>query len=133
MLKLDVIVRNARLDAITTAIGNAPTFKLRSGAAPLYCSYPDFGVVIATMILPVNWMLPALNGTKSKAGTWQDLYADNSGVAGHFRIYDSGGICRLQGTASSVGGGGDLKLSTVGITAGQYIQVLSFQISEPNT
>lgn len=132
MLQFDVPLRNARLDAIEDALGPFPILRIRSGAPPAHCSDPDFGTVIATLQLPADWMQAAANGSKSKSGSWQDLYADHSGVAGHFRIYTIAGICRIQGTVTVTGGGGDLTLSGVGISAGQYVTVLTFTISEQN-
>lgn len=132
MLQFDVPTRNARLDAIEAALGTDPVLRIRTGAPPAHCSDPDFGTVIATLLLPSDWMLTAANGSKSKSGTWQDLYADNSGVAGHFRIYTSGGVCRLQGKVTDYAGDGDMRLTIVGIAAGQYVTVSTFTLNEQN-
>lgn len=132
MLKFDVATRNARLEAIETVLGVSPTLRIRTGAPPEHCSDPDFGTVIATLVLPVDWMLPAVGGAKSKSGTWQDLYADNDGTAGHFRIYDSGGVCRLQGSVTYPSGNGDMTMSNPMIYAGQYVTVSTFTITEQN-
>lgn len=132
MIQFDVITRNFRLEAIETVLGTSPILRIRTGAQPAHCSDPDFGTVIATLPLPVDWMLPAAGGAKSKSGTWQDLYADSNGIAGHFRIYDSGGVCRMQGSISHVGGGGDMTISSVGIVANQYVTVQTFTLNEQN-
>jgi len=131
-LQFDVATRNARLDAIESTCGPSPVLRIRSGTKPATCASPDFGVVIATFNLPSDWMAAAANGVKSKSGTWQDLYADASGIAGHFRIYDSFGVCRIQGTVTATGGSGDMTISSVGIAAGLYFSVATFSISEQN-
>lgn len=132
MLKYNVTTRNAKLDAMITSIGVGAIMRIRTGAAPLTCALPDFGTVIATLALPNPWMLAATSGAISKTGTWQDLYADNTGVAGHFRIYDSGGTCRMQGKVTATNGDGDLILSSTGLAAGQYFTVTSFTITDQN-
>jgi hypothetical protein len=103
-LQLSVAVRNARLDAIETAIGTSPIMRIRTGSVPASCAAADAGTVLASLTLPSDWMAAASSGSKSLSGTWQDLLADASGTAAHFRIYDSGGsTCHLQGTVTVTG------------------------------
>lgn len=137
-LQLSVAVRNARLDAIETAIGTSPTLKIRSGSPPATCATADSGTVLATLALPSDWMAAASAGAKGLSGTWQDTSADATGTAGHFRIYDSGGTCQLQGTVSQAaasGGTGDLKLAqaTADMVAGQAVTVSAFDLTEGNS
>jgi hypothetical protein len=130
-LQLSVAVRNARLDAIETAIGTSPIMRIRTGSVPASCAAADAGTVLASLTLPSDWMAAASSGSKSLSGTWQDLLADASGTAAHFRIYDSGGsTCHLQGTVTVTGGGGDLTLSSASISAGQAVTVTAFTLTE---
>src|SRR5690242_14064742 len=109
-------VRNARADAVESTIGASAILKIRTGAAPANPAAADSGTVIATISLPANWMADASGGAKALLGTWQDLLADAAGVAGHFRIYDSGGsTCDIQGTCSLPGAGGDMELINTNI------------------
>lgn len=78
-IKASVAVRNARLDAIETAIGASAVLRLRTGAPPTNITDPDTGTVIATINLPSDWMAAASSGTKVQSGTWQDLSADAAG------------------------------------------------------
>ena len=80
-LQFSVAVRNARLDAIETAIGTAAVLKIRSGAPPANVATADSGTVLATLSLPSDWMAAASGGTKAKAGTWEDASADAAGTA----------------------------------------------------
>ena len=80
-VKFSVAVRNARLDALETAIGTSAVLKIRSGAAPTNITDADSGTVLATLSLPSDWMANAASGSKSKSGTWQDTSADNTGTA----------------------------------------------------
>ncbi len=132
-IQLSVTVRNARLDAIEDAIGANPVLKIRTGAPPASTAAADTGTVLASLDLPANWMQDASGGSKSKAGTWEDLTADASGTAGHYRIYDSGGTAHLQGTITVSGGGGDMTVVSTSISAGQVVTVSSFVINEANS
>ena len=56
-----------------------------------------------------------------------------SGVAGHFRVYDSAGaVCHYQGSVTLSGGGGDMTLDNTNIATGQSVSVASFDITEGN-
>jgi hypothetical protein len=132
-LKLSTTVKNARLDAIETAIGPAPVLKIRSGAAPAAITDADSGDVLASLTLPSDWLAAASNGTKAIAGTWQDTSADAAGTAGHFRIYASDGTTQhIQGTVTATGAGGDMTLDNTSIAAGQSITITSFTITDGN-
>jgi hypothetical protein len=132
-IQFSVAVRNARLDAIETAIGTSAIMKIRTGAAPASCATADSGTVLATINLPSDWMAAAASGSKSMSGTWQDTSADASGTAGHFRIYDSTGTtCHLQGTVTATGGGGDLQVDNVSFAVGQSFTVTSFTLTDGN-
>lgn len=76
MIQLSVTVRNARLDAIETAIGTSAILKIRTGSPPANCAASDTGTVLATVNLPSDWMAAAANGSKDLSGTWQDSSAD---------------------------------------------------------
>lgn len=132
-LQLSVAVRNARLDAIETTIGASAILKIRTGAAPADCAAADSGTVLATLSLPSDWMAAASSASKAKSGTWQDLLADATGTAGHFRIYASDGTtCGMQGTITATGGGGDMTLDNTSIATNQPVTVSSFTITDPN-
>lgn len=120
--------RNAALDSIETAIGVSPTLEIRSGTVPANCAAADSGTVLATMSLPSDWLAAASSGVKSLSGTWQDLSADTTGTAGHFRIKASA-TCHLQGTVTITGGGGDMTLDNTSIATGQQITITAFSIT----
>lgn len=132
-LQFSVAVRNARLDAIETAIGASAILKIRSGAPPANCGAADAGTVLATLNLPADYMAAAASGSKGKSGTWEDTTADATGTAAHFRLYASDGTtCHLQGTVTLTGGGGDLTLDSVTLTAGQPVTITGFTITDGN-
>ena len=132
-VKMSVTVRNARLDAIETAIGTSAVLKIRTGTVPTNIADADSGTVLATLSLPSDWMAAASGGSKALTGTWQDASADNTGTAEHFRIYASDGTTQhIQGTVTATGGGGDLTLDNTSINSGQAVSISSFTITDGN-
>lgn len=130
-IQLSTAVRNARLDSIETTVGTSPTIEIRSGSAPANCAAASTGTVLATVSLPSDWMNAASGGTMSKNGTWQDLSADNTGTAAHFRLFQ-GATCHMQGTVTATGGGGDMEVSSTSFTAGQSFTISTFTLTDGN-
>jgi hypothetical protein len=120
--------RNAALDAIETTVGASPTLEIRSGSVPANCAAAASGTVLATLALPSDWLAAASSGSKALLGTWQDLAADATGTAAHFRI-NAGATCHLQGTVTATGGGGDMTLDNTSIATGQQVTVTAFTIT----
>lgn len=132
-VQLSVTVRNARLDAIETAIGTSAVLKIRTGAAPANCAAADTGTVLATCNLPADYLAAAASGQKAKSGTWEDLSADATGTAAHFRLYASDGTtCGMQGTVTATGGGGDMTVDNTSFAAGQSFTVTAFTLTDGN-
>lgn len=132
-LQYSTTVRNAKLDAVETAIGTSAVLKIRTGSAPANCAAADSGTVLATCTLPSDWMAAASGGTKAKSGTWEDTSADATGTAAHFRLYASDGTtCHAQGTVTATGGGGDMTVDSTSFTSGQAFSVTSFTLTAGN-
>lgn len=132
-VQLSVTVRNARLDAIETAIGTSAVLKIRTGAQPANCAAADSGSVLATLTLPSDWLAAASSGSKAKSGTWEDTSADAAGTAAHWRLYASDGTtCHAQGTVTETGGGGDLTLDNDNFEAGQAFTITSWSFTDAN-
>jgi hypothetical protein len=132
-IQLSAAVRNARLDAIETAIGASAILKIRTGTVPADCAAADSGTVLATLNLPADYMAAAAAGAKAKSGTWQDATADAAGTAAHYRLYASDGTtCHLQGTVTGTGGGGDIELDNVSIAVGQSVTITSYSWTDGN-
>lgn len=131
-VQLSTTVRNARLDQIETTIGTSPILKIRTGTQPATCATADSGTVLATLVLPANWLAAASGGTITISGApWQDIGADASGTAGYFRIYDSTATtCHLQGSVGQ--GTGDLSLDSTTISIGQTVSITAFTLTDGN-
>jgi hypothetical protein len=130
-MQFSVDVRDAMNDAIETVLGTSPHLKVFTGAIPANCAAADTGTLLADATLPSDWLGASSGGVKSLSGTWQDLSADGTGTPGYYRLYTSGGTCKLQGTAS-VGAGGELQFNGT-FTAGQSVSVTSYSITAANS
>ena len=86
------------------------------------------GTVLATLVLPADFLAAAAAGAKTILCTWQDASADATGTAGHFRI-NQGVTCHVQGSITATGGGGDMTLDNVSIAAAQQVTVTAFTIN----
>jgi hypothetical protein len=132
-VQFSVSVRNAMLDSFETTTGTSAVIKIRSGSVPANCAAADSGTVLATINCPSDWMAAASSGQKAKSGTWEDLSADATGTAGHFRVYASDGTtCTMQGTVTATGGGGDMEVSSTSFTAGQSFTITTFTLTAGN-
>lgn len=138
-LQYSVGVRNAKLDAVEThligafTVAGAPILMIRTGAVPANCAAANTGTVLATLNLPGDPFANAGSGTKAKTGTWEDLLADASGTAGHFRVYNNDGTtCHIQGTVTATGGGGDMTVNNTSFAANQPVTVTGFTITAGN-
>ena len=130
-LQYSVTVRNAKLDAVETATGASAILKIRTGSPPANCAAADSGTVLATLNLPADWMAAASGGTKGIAGTWTDASADNTGTAGHFRIYDSTDTtCHIQGTVGT--SATDMIVDNTSFASGQTFNVTAFTLTAGN-
>lgn len=132
-LQFSVAVRNARLDSVETTVGTSAVLQIRSGSVPANCAAANTGIVLATLNLPSDWMTAASAGSKTISGSWQDSAADATGIAGHFRIFDTSvTTCHIQGTITISGGGGDMELDNTSIAVGQQVTVTSFTLTDGN-
>lgn len=128
--KLSVTARNATLQALEDHVGNNAILTISTGTPPLNCAAANTGTVLASMTLPDDWLGDPSGGNVNLSGSWQDLSADASGTAGHFRLFDNAGTaCHMQGSISATGAGGDMQLDNTNIAVGQQINITSFSIT----
>jgi hypothetical protein len=131
-IQLSVAARNARLDAIETAVGATAKLQIRTGAQPASCAAAASGTLLAELTLPSDYLAAASSGSKSKSGTWSGTGVA-AGTAGHFRIVDNAGTtCHLQGSITATSGGGDMELDNTSIAVSQTVTVNTFTLSDAN-
>jgi hypothetical protein len=132
-VQFSVAVRNARLDAIETAIGTAPILRILTGSKPATCADSQTGTLLVEMTLPSDWLAAASSGVKAKSGTWEDPSANAGGTAGYFRILDSSGTtCHMQGNCTDLAGAGPLKLTSVVVVSAEPVSVGIFDLTDGN-
>lgn len=128
--QLSFDVRNATLQALETEIGVNPILTINSGTTPADCGTANTGTVLATMVLPTDWLNDPAGGSITLSGTWQDLSADSSGTASYFRLHNNAGsTCHMQGTITATGAGGDMQLDNTNIATGQQINITAFTVT----
>lgn len=131
-LQMSVAMRNSRCDAIETRVGTAPRLRIYSGSVPANCAASDPSGLLATIVLPSDWLAAASSGAKTLLGSWT-VAASGTGVAASWRIFDSAiAACEMQGTVTATGGGGDLTLDNTNIASGQTITITAFTLTEGN-
>lgn len=133
-LQLSVSVRNARLDAIETAIGVSAKLQMWTGSPPASCATAASGTKILEDTLASDWAANAASGSKSFNNTpIAGTGLSPGGTAGYFRIVDNAGTtCHMQGTITATGGGGDMTLDNTSIATGQAVNVTGFTLTDGN-
>lgn len=131
-LKYSTALKNAKLDAITTAVGASALLRIYDGAQPaspdtaigaqvllaeLVCNAGAFAAAAAAGVLTANAISP-------------DASANNSGTASWFRLLTSGAVAKIDGTVGT--SGTDCILDSVSITAAQQVSVTALTITAGN-
>lgn len=119
--------KNALLDGSVTiaSMFNGGSLTIRTGTAP-GASNPATGTVLVTFATTNTTWAAAANGQKALVATLVDPTADNTGVAGYFRLSSSSGTYVLEGDVTATGGGGAMELVTTNIYAGQPVDLTQF-------
>jgi hypothetical protein len=122
-----VSLRNAQLDAITSAVGNAGKLRIYDGTRPATGGAAT--TLLAEFTLGTPFSLSAAAGVLSPT-----LPADTTGLAGGtatwFRIVTSGNTQAIDGAAGT--SGADLILNTATISVGLTVSVTGFTITRGN-
>ncbi len=129
-LSYSTATRNARLDAIVTAVGSSGLVRIYDGSRP---ATP--GTAVSTQVLLAELTCSATFGTVSAgvltvSAITVDSSANNTGNATWFRVTTSAGSGVIDGNVGT--SGSDLNLTTTSITAGQSVSITSFTITEGN-
>lgn len=129
MVKISTLARNQACDAIVDLIdiGSANAngiIEIRTGAPPSSPQASASGTLLATLDMNSTAFSDAANGTATAAAiTGGSVVA--TGTAGWFRIYNKDNTAILDGTITTLGGGGDLQLDRVDFQTGGIVQISS--------
>ena len=127
-LGMSATLRNARLDAITTAVGNAGKLKLYNGTQPATSGAAT--TLLATLILGTPMATAAAAGTLVFA-TIADVTAVASSTCTWGRITTSADVFVADCTAGTSGTDIIIAGSST-ITSGQTVSVTAASITEGN-
>ena len=129
-IQLSVTVRNARINAIETAVGTSPKLRIFSLAQPANCAASSTGTMLCELALPSDWAGAAASGASALAGTWTGTAAA-TGTAAHYRLFDTAGTtCHQQGSVGQ--GSGDLSLDNTSIVSGQTVNITTWTTTDGN-
>lgn len=120
-------LRNAMLDQITSAIGNAGLLRIYDGTRPAT------GGAATTLIAQLTGGTPwagAAGSAQVTANSITGANASASSTATWFRWTTSGGTAVMDGNVGT--SGSDLNLTTTTVVSGQPVSVTSFVITEGN-
>jgi hypothetical protein len=127
-LAYSVAVRNAMLDAITSAIGSSGLLRIYDGSRP--ATGGSATTLLAELALSATAAPGASSGALTFSAITQDSSANATGTATWFRVVTSGGTAVIDGSVGT--SGSDLNLTTTSIVATQPVSVTSFVITEAN-
>ena len=130
-LSYSTTLRNAMLDAVTTAVGNAGKLRIYSGTRPANVAAAITGTLLAELTTGTPYAAGASSAVIDPRVSTADSSADNTGTATHFRQWKSDGTTAvIDGNVST--SGSDLNLSSTSIVATGSVSVTSFTITEGN-
>jgi hypothetical protein len=127
-LAYSTAVRNAMLDAITSAIGSSGLLRIYDGSRP--ATGGTATTLLAELALTATAAPGAASGVLTFSAITQDSSANATGTATWFRVTTSGGTAVIDGSVGT--SGSDLNLTTTSIVATQPVSVSSFVITEGN-
>lgn len=134
-ISISTAARNAAVApvaALVDADAGAGTVDIRSGGKPAAVSDPATGTLLATITLAD----PAFTGPVAGVMTLDATpvlatVGVANGAAGWFRMFDNSGDAVMDGTVSTVGGGGDLELNVTNISVGLAVQIIAGTLTMP--
>lgn len=127
-LAYSTTVRNAMLDAITSAAGASALLSIYDGVRPATGGTET--TLLAQLTCNATFAPAASGGVLTLNSITQDSSANATGTATWFRITTSGATFVLDGNVGT--SGSDLNLTTTSIVATQPVSVTSFVLTEGN-
>lgn len=127
-LAYSTTLRNARLDAITTAAGGSALLRIYDGSRP--ATGGSATTLLAELTCNATFAPGASSGVLTLNAITADSSANATGTATWFRIVTSGATFVLDGNVGT--SGSDLNLNTTSIVSGANVSVSSFTITAGN-
>lgn len=121
-------LRNARMDAITTAVGASGLWRIYDGTRPATGGAAT--TLLADSTCSATFAPAASGGVLTANAFANDTSANSTGTATWGRITTSGGTAVIDFSVGT--SGSDLNLTTTAIVATQPVSITSFVITEGN-
>ena len=130
-LKYAVLLKNAKLDAITTQVGTSALLKIYDGSQP---ASPDTAIstqnLLVTLTCNASQFAAAASGGVLTASAISSGTAGATGTAAWFRLTTSGGTAKIDGTVGT--SGTDAIIDNTSIASGQTVSCTSLTITSGN-
>jgi hypothetical protein len=123
-------LRNARMDAITTAIGNAGKLQIYDGTKPATGAAVTTQTKLAELTLGSPFAPGADDGVLTPNAVTQDSAADATGTASWCRVLKADDTFVIDGDVGTTGK--FLNLNTTSIVAGGPVAITSWEMTEGN-
>lgn len=125
-LTLTNAAASAACDAIVDLIdaGGAGTIEIYTAAK---------ATLLGTLTFSATAFGAASNGVATAAAITGDTSADATGSAAIFVVKSGAGTQIFEGTITATGGGGDMTMPSISITAGQPIDIDTFTFTVPTS
>lgn len=127
-LAYSTTLRNARLDAISTAVGSGGLIRIYDGTRP--ATGGTATTKLAELTVSGAFAAAASAGVLTVNTVTSDSSADATGTATWFRVTTSGGTAVIDGNVGT--SGSDLNLNTTSIVSGGPVAITSFTITAGN-
>lgn len=130
-LKYAVLLKNARLNQITSQISTSGFLRIYSGTQP---TNPDTALsgntMLANLALSSTFAPAAASGVLTANAISTETSADNTGTATFFSLLTSAAVRIIDGTVAT--SGGDMTINTTAISAGAAVSCSSLTVTSGN-
>ena len=131
-LKYSALLRNAKLDAITTQVGTSALIRIYDGAQP---ATPETAIGAQVLLAELTGGAGAFAGAAAAGvltanAITNDSSANATGTAAWFRILTSGATAKIDGTVGT--GTHDMVINNTSIATGQVVSISALTITAGN-
>jgi hypothetical protein len=127
-LAYSTAIRNARLDAVATAVGASGLLRFYDGSRP--ATGGSATTLLAELTCNATFAPSASGGTLTLNAITSDTAANATGTATWFRVVTSGGTFCIDGNVGT--SGSDLNMNTTSFVLNAAVAVTSFTITGGN-
>jgi hypothetical protein len=127
-LAYSTAIRNARLDAVATAVGASGLLRFYDGSRP--ATGGTATTLLAELTCNATFAPSASGGTLTLNAITSDTAANATGTATWFRVVTSGGTFCIDGNVGT--SGSDLNMNTTSFVLNAAVAVTSFVITGGN-